>query len=291
MGGLSGVSLAGPSRTAVVSAVGRALHADGPPPHVLNDWLAWDLAGPDGVEMAEALRARLSAGQLVSVSRWTSVRARVVEDLVEAALADGVDQYVILGAGLDSFAYRRRDLLERLRVFEVDHPATQSRKRARLSAVQVDLPSGLSFVPVDFERETFEHELRKAGFDSGKPAVVSWIGVTMYLTLEAVEQTLATLAAFANRSRIVISYDLPAASLTGLQREVRDSLASLVSDLGEPFITTFEPERAEALVRRIGFDAVTHFGPADAVHRYFGGGSNFPVGGSQRLLTATVAAG
>ncbi len=263
---------------------------EGPPPHVLNDWLARDLAGRDGVEMREALRARLSAGQLVSFSRWTSVRARFVEDLVEAALADGIDQYVILGAGLDSFACRRHDLLERLRVFEVDHPATQSWKRDRLISARVETPSDVVFVPVDFERQLFEQELVGAGFDTGRPAVVSWIGVTMYLTLDAVEQTLATLAAFAKGSRIAISYDLPATALTGLQLEVRDALAALVSDLGEPFVTTFEPEGAGALVRRMGFDAITHFGPTDAVQRYFGGEDNFPVGGSQRLLAATVAA-
>jgi methyltransferase (TIGR00027 family) len=273
-----------------MSAVGRALHAEGPPPRVLEDWLAWDLAGPDGVEMAEALRARLSERQLVSFSRWTSVRARFVEDLVEAALADGLDQYVILGAGLDSFAYRRPEVLQRLRVFEVDHPATQAWKRQRLAAMRIDVPNQVVFVPVDFERKAFDDELRDAGFDPGKPVVVSWIGVTMYLTLGAVEQTLATLARFAGGSRFVISYDLPATALTGLQLEVRDSLATLVSDLGEPFRTTLEREEAETLVRRTGFDAISHFSPADAVRDYFDGASDFPVGGSQRLLAATTSA-
>lgn len=273
-----------------MSAVGRALHADGPPPHVLNDWFAWDLAGRDGAELAEALSARLSEGQLVSFSRWTAVRARFVEDLVEAALADGVDQYVILGAGLDSFAYRRPDLLGPLRVFEVDHPATQAWKRQRLAAVRMDVPGEVVFVPVDFERQAFAHELRDTGLDWGKPVLVSWIGVTMYLTLRAVEQTLATLAEFAGGSRIVISYDLPATALTGLQLEVRESLATLVADLGEPFRTTFERDEVESLVRRMGFDAIAHFSPADAVRDYFGGVSNFPVGGSQRLLAATIPA-
>ena len=273
-----------------MSAVGRALHADGPPPHVLNDWLAWDLAGPDGEEMAQVLRARLSVEQLESFGRWTSVRARFVEDLVEAALADGVDQYVVLGAGLDSFAYRRPDLLERLRVFEVDHPATQSWKRRRLEAVGILVPSGISFVPVDFEGQAFEDELLGAGFDPGKAAVVSWIGVTMYLTRDAVEQTVDTFAEFADGSRVVISYDLPATALTGLQREVRDSLATLVSDLGEPFRTTFEREQAESLLRRMGFDGITHFGPTEAVRDYFGGRSYLPVGGSQRLVAAVLSA-
>src|SRR5262249_11850887 len=178
-------------------------------------------------------------------------------------------QYVILGAGLDSLAYRRPDLLERLRVFEVDHPATQAWKRQRLAAMGIDVPSGVEFVPVDFERQAFEDELRNAGFDSAKPVVVSWIGVTMYLTLGAVEQTLARLAEFAGGSRVVISYDLPATALTGLQLEVRDSLATLVSELGEPFRTTFEREEAESLVRHMGFDAITHFSPTDAARDYF----------------------
>jgi len=271
-----------------MSAVGRALHADGPPPHVFVDGLAWGLVGPQGVELAGALRARLSGAQLVSFSRWTSVRARFVEDLVEAAVADGVDQYVVLGAGLDSFAYRRRDLLSRLRVFEVDHPATQSWKRDRLTSLEIDAPSSLSFVPVDFERQAFERALPAAGFNRGRPAVVSWIGVTMYLTLEAVEQTLSTLAAFAAGSRIAITYDLPANALTGLQLEVRNSLATLVSDLGEPFVTTFERDDAESLLRRLGFDDIVHFGPSDAIRSYFDGRRDFRVGGSQRMLAATV---
>lgn len=217
------------------------------------------------------------------------MRARFVEDLVEAALTDGIEQYVILGAGLDSFAYRRHDLLGSLRVFEVDHPATQSWKRGRLTSLQIELPARLSFVPVDFERETFERELFRAGFDPGERAVVSWIGVTMYLTLEAVEQTLAGLSSLAPGTRIAITYDLPAASLTGLQLAVRDSLAVLVSDLGEPFVTTFERDEAESLLHRMGFEGIVHFGPADAVGLYFGGEGGFQVGGSQRLLAAIVA--
>lgn len=272
-----------------MSAVGRALHTDGPPPHVLDDWLAWDLAGRDGEEMAAVLRARLSVGQLESFSRWTSVRARFVEDLVETALGDGVDQYVVLGAGLDSFAYRRPDLLEHLCAFEVDHPATQSWKRRRLETIGVEVPSGISFVPVDFERQAFRDELLDAGFDSGKSAVVSWIGVTMYLSADAVEQTLGTLAEFADGSRMVLSYDLPATALTGLQRDVRDSLATLVSDIGEPFRTTLEREEIESLLGRMGFDAITHFGPTDAARDYFGEGSDLPVGGSQRLVTAVLS--
>lgn len=275
-----------PSRTAVLSAVGRALHADGPAPHVFVDELAWQLAGTDGEALARDLRARLSDAQLVSFSRWTSVRARFVEDLVASAVADGVDQYVILGAGLDSFAFRRHDLLDRLEVFEVDHPATQAWKLKRLTELGLEPPAGLAFVPVDFEQDTFLEVLTSRGFDLGRPAVVSWIGVTMYLSLDAIVDTLTMLAGLAAGSAIAITYDLPATALTGLQLEVRNSLAAIVSDLGEPFVTTFEPAEAESLLRRLGFDHISHYSPTDAAERYFAGERDVRVGGSQRLVVA-----
>lgn len=274
----------------MVSAVGRALHRDGPPPHVLDDGFAHQLADTEGVALLRQLQDRLSEAQLVSFSRWTSVRARFVEDLVEAAMADRVDQYVILGAGLDSFALRRRDLIERLRVFEVDHPATQSWKRHRLKELGIEVPLPLAFVPVDFEQETFVQKLNAAGFDASKPSVVSWIGVTMYLNLDAIEATLKTLAAFAPGSRVVLSYDLPVHALTGLQLEVRNSLAALVADLGEPFMTTFEPAEAESLLRRHGFGNIDNFGPTDAARLYFERENRLWIGGSQRLLAATISA-
>jgi O-methyltransferase involved in polyketide biosynthesis len=112
----------------------------------------------------------------------------------------------------------------------------------------------------------------------------------MYLSLDAVEQTLATLGGLAAGSRLVITYDLPPSALAGTQLGVRDVLASLVSELGEPFLTMFEPDQAELLLRRMGFDNIVHFGPADAVRVYFGGRGGFEVGGAQRLLAATLAA-
>jgi methyltransferase (TIGR00027 family) len=133
------------------------------------------------------------------------VRARF-PDVVERAAAGGVGQYVILGAGLDSFAYRRDDLLGRLRVFEVDHPATQRWKRRRLAQLGVDSPAGLVFAPVDFERQTLREGLAAAGFDFGQLAVFSWAGVTMYLTLDAVNATLATMAGCQAGTWVVLTY-------------------------------------------------------------------------------------
>jgi methyltransferase (TIGR00027 family) len=184
-------SVRGPSQTAVLTAVARALHRDEPPPWVLDDYLAIGLAGADGPALRERLLREAARDDLNAFSRWVCVRARFPEDIVEAAVARGVGQYVILGAGLDSFAYRRTDLLDRLRVFEVDHPQTQAWKRERLDALGVDVPGGLVFAPVDFERQTLAEGLDAAGFDVGARAVFSWIGVTMYLTLDAIAATLA----------------------------------------------------------------------------------------------------
>src|SRR5687767_8803463 len=152
----------GPSRTAVLTAAARALHREEPPPWVLDDQLALALSGEDGRLLAEQLRTELSPQALLGFARWCCVRARLPEDTVERALADGVRQYVILGAGLDSFAYRRGDLLDRLRVFEVDHPASQDWKRQRLDALGLARPPNLVFAPVDFERQTLRAGLEAA---------------------------------------------------------------------------------------------------------------------------------
>ena len=135
----------GPSRTAALTAVARALHREEPPPWVLDDLLAFDLAGVNGEEVRDQLVERLRRPSLLPFIRWVCVRARLPEDVVEDAMLSGVRQYVVLGAGFDTFAYRRRDLMDRgLRVFEVDHPATQEWKRERLRELGIDLPSGWS---------------------------------------------------------------------------------------------------------------------------------------------------
>ncbi len=121
-----GEGVRGPSRTAVLTAVARAVHREEPPPWVIDDYLALPLAGQAGLALLKRLRAQVPAPHLLAFSRWMCVRARFPEDIVERAAASGTRQYVILGAGLDSFAYRRDDLLGQLHVFEVDHPATQS---------------------------------------------------------------------------------------------------------------------------------------------------------------------
>ena len=279
----------GPSRTAVLTAAARALHREEPPPWVLDDGLALALAGDDGRALADRLRAELTPQALLGFTRWCCVRARLPEDTVAAAAAEGVGQYVILGAGLDSFAYRRGDLLDRVRVFEVDHPASQAWKRSRLDALGVSPPPNLVFAPVDFEHQTLGAGLAAAGFDVRVPAVFSWIGVTLYLTPEAIRATLATVAACAAGTRIVLTYNRPLSALGTLGRETDTVIAGIAGAMGEPVISRFEPDEIERLLREVGFTDVADFGPEEAVRTYFAGRQDVRFGGAQRLVVAAGA--
>ncbi|HEV2413362.1 MAG TPA: class I SAM-dependent methyltransferase [Candidatus Dormibacteraeota bacterium] len=271
-----------------MTAAARALHREEPPPWVLDDRLALGLAGDEGVSIAKRLHDEMPTGNLLSFSRWMCVRARLAEDVVERAVAAGIAQYVILGAGLDSFAYRRPDLLERLRVFEVDHPASQAWKRQRVAELGAELPDNLVFAPVDFELQTLRDGLLAAGFDFASAAVFSWIGVTMYLTLRAIEATLEAVAACPRASRIVLTYNLPPSALDDQERAIDSRMSRLTGEMGEPWISFFTPAEAETLVRRCGFAEVDHFGPEQAIRTYFGGRPDVRLGMPQRLLIATV---
>jgi methyltransferase (TIGR00027 family) len=266
------------------------LHREEPPPWVLDDYLALGLAGDEGESITRRLRDDLSAEDLLTFSRWMCVRARLAEDVVERAVADGIRQYAILGAGLDSFAYRRPDLLMRLRVFEVDHPASQAWKRERLAELGVSLPTNLVFAPVDFESQTLRAGLLAAGFDFADGAVFSWIGVTMYLTLAAIEATLETVGGCPPGSRIVLTYNLPLSALEGQARAIGSSMSRSAGEVGEPWLSFFTPAEVEALLRRSGFGEVDHFGPEEAIRTYFAGRPDVRLGMPQRLLIATIGA-
>jgi methyltransferase (TIGR00027 family) len=283
-----GEAIPRPSRTAVLTAVARVLQRTEPRPWVMDDHLALGLAGPEGQALLARLRAEVPRTHLLAFSRWICVRARYAEDVVEQAAGGGLGQYVILGAGLDSFAYRRADLLDRLRVFEVDHPATQEWKRRRLTAIGVALPAGLVFAPVDFERQTLREGLERAGFDFGLPAIFSWIGVTMYLTLDAIHGTLVTVARCAAGSRLVLTYNQPPTALTGATAQIAATFAGLAAELGEPFVSRFTQAEIARLLHGHGFGDITDFGPDEARAAYFQGRADVEIAGAQRLAAATL---
>ena len=217
------------------------------------------------------------------------IRSRFTEDLVERAIGRGVEQYVILGAGLDSFACRRSDLMDRLRVFEVDHPASQSWKQYRLGDLGIEIPGNLVFAPVDFERQTLREGLVSAGFNFARPAVFSWIGVTMYLTLDAIEATLGTISQCMPGSQVALTYNQPHRVLDDIALQVTSTFEPIATEMGEPFVSLFVPDEIEGLLRHHGFDDIAHFGPEQARAAWFSGAAGVAIAGAQRLIAATVS--
>jgi methyltransferase (TIGR00027 family) len=278
-----------PSRTAVLTAVARALYRDEPGPVILDDDLALGLAGEEGPALTERLRTELPRTNVLAFCRWMCIRSRFTEDLVERAICRGVEQYVILGAGLDSFAYRRSDLMDRLRVFEVDHPASQSWKQYRLRDLGIEIPHNLLFAPVDFERQTLREGLVSAGFDFARRAVFSWIGVTMYLTLDAIEATLGTISECMPGSQVALTYNQPRRVLDDISLQVTTTFEGIATEMGEPFVSLFVPDEIEGLLRNHRFDDIVHFGPEEARAAWFSGAVDVAIAGAQRLIATTVS--
>jgi methyltransferase (TIGR00027 family) len=276
-----------PSRTAVGAAIARAMHLDDPGPKVLEDRLARSLVGDAVPEQVEELMAKEPSVQHSYALQFV-VRARYVEDMVERAVGEGVGQYVILGAGLDSFAYRRIDLLDRLRVYEVDHPASQAWKRARLHEVGVEIPDGVVFVPIDFERETLIDVLGAAGFDLTAPAALSWVAVAPYLTRPAIEATLKAVASLPAGTRMVMTYVVPPDILDEVAQRGFHWTAKRTADMGEPLVSLFTPAELEELVLGLGFSHVDHFEAADAKRTYLSGRPDAMLANIERFVTATV---
>lgn len=261
-----------PSATALGAAVQRALHQVIESPVVFDDPLAVPMLGP---QAASALQA---AADVRSQSRGLRagivLRSRYAEDRLAAAVARGVRQYVVLGAGLDTFAYRNPHATLGLEVFEVDHPATQAWKRERLQRAGIALSPRLHFVAVDFETDRLPQRLAESGFRFDRPAVFSMLGVVIYLTETAVFDTLRVVASAAAGSEIVFSFSLPERLLTEAQRQSRARSMARMAALGEPWVSFFDPERLAADLRATGFGTVELLGPEEANRTYFAGRSD-----------------
>ena len=277
-----------PSKSAILTAASRALHREEPQPWVLDDPYAAGLAGEEGDAIIAELQGKISPDKLMAFARWVCIRARLTEDVVDSELARGASQYVILGAGLDSFAYRRPDLVDRLRVFEVDHPASQEWKRRRLEEIGVTPPANLAYCAVDFESESLVDRLTDSGFDWDSRSTFSWIGVTMYLSVDAIRATLRAIGSSARGSAIAVTYNQPPTTLDDFSRDVTTTLAGAVGDMGERFISFFTPSEAATLMRDEGYVDVQDFGGEEAYRRYFGGRDDVRVAGAQRLIVARV---
>ncbi len=258
------------SRTAHRVALRRAAHQLLDRPLVLDDPIAIPILGE---EIAAPLRedpARFERTPLDAYMRaFMAARARFAEEHLDAARDAGAAQYVILGAGLDTFAYRQRRAAPPLRIWEVDRPDTQAWKRARLAAAGIPVPPNLTFVPVDFEIDALPGALAGAGFDASAGAVFAWLGVCMYLTRPAIDTTLAFIASASRGGGVAFDYCIDRARLTGAQQAIFDRLADRVAAAGEPWRTTFVPERLAADLRALGFTTIEDAGQDALNARYF----------------------
>jgi methyltransferase (TIGR00027 family) len=235
------------SKTALRVAIRRAAHQLADPPPVLDDPIALRLIGPGFARDLDRAMEKVAR----DFRAFMAARSRYVEDRLAESVANGVTQYVVLGAGLDTFAYRNP--FSSLRVFEVDFPATQEWKRGLLQQAGIDLPDALTFVPLDFEHKTLAAGLADAGFDDRKPAFFGWLGVAPYLTLDAFRATLSDVARLPAGTATSFDYAFPPETLTPKRRLIFDGLSQRVAAAGEPFRLFFTPAELEAELSAAGF--------------------------------------
>jgi methyltransferase (TIGR00027 family) len=273
------------SKTALRAAMRRAAHQVMDQPCVLNDPIAAPLLGPGfAIDRQREKHPVARAFRL-----FMATRSRFVEDQLAAAVAQGITQYVVLGAGLDTFAYRNP--FPSLRIFEVDFPATQEWKRALLSEAAIALPRSLTFVPLDFEHHTLAEGLAEAGFDVGAAAFFGWLGVVPYLTLEAFRATLGAIARLPAGTAVSFDYALSPQTLSPPRRLAFNMLARRVAAAGEPFQLFFTPEKLQSELQGAGFQRIEQVDSGQLNELYFKGradGLRLPEPGLGMLATAWV---
>jgi methyltransferase (TIGR00027 family) len=278
-----------PSRTARRVAERRAAHQLLDAPVVLSDPLALKIVGANRADE----RARLTAtehGRLARTLRaFMAARARVAEDALARGVAEyTLRQYVILGAGLDTFAYRN-PFADRVRVFEVDHPGTQAWKREQLADAGIAVGAGVVYVPADFESQDLFAALSEADWDAAAPTLFAWLGVTMYLEPATVMRVLQGIGRCARRTQVVFDYAISPTLLGPIERLVFDEFAKRVAAAGEPWVSWFEPNQLRQALHDAGFTRIDDLGPDDLNHRYFGDRvDGMRVGSLAHIIEATV---
>ena len=255
-----------PSRTALRVALRRAAHQlYDAQPLVLDDPIAVPILGQEFLPELHKTTTKLEKPFSSALRAFLVSRSRYAEDMLSNAVARGVTQYVLLGAGLDTFAYRNP--YPNIRVFEIDHPATQRWKRGLLETSDIPVPHNLTFVPVDFEHQTLPTQLLASGFDSSAPTFFAWLGVVPYLTLEAFRSTVRYIAARPPGSGLVFDYGQPRSALPRIEQLAHDSLAARVKLAGEPFQLFFTPR--EVAAELADFYNLEDLGSPEINARYF----------------------
>jgi methyltransferase (TIGR00027 family) len=245
------------SRTALGAAAIRAAHwlVDGEP-RILDDPIAARLIDAHDLERLVANGQALGTVSAKRLRTHVLLRSRYAEDRLARAARRGIGQLVVLGAGLDSFAYRQPDWARSLRIFEVDHPASQNDKRRRLAAAGIEVPGNVEFVGVDFERMSLGEGLRASALDLDRPTFFLCLGVLVYLTGEAAQEIFQLVARFPPGTEIVFTFSRPRSSLS--------DLAGRAAALGEPWLTRWDPRGLQANLRKLGFSRVLFLGQAEA---------------------------
>ncbi len=274
-----------PSRTALRVALRRAAHQlVNTPPLVFPDPFAIPILGPEAAVELQRTPSAHRKPHSAALRAWVVARARFAEDTLATAVANraaaigeaadrttangkAATQYLILGAGLDTFALRNP--FPHLRIFEVDHPATQAWKRDRLRAANLALPASVTLVPVDFEQQSLHRQLLQVGFDFCLPTVTAWLGVVPYLTPEAFAATCRVLGGLPAGSDLVFDYSQPREVLPPVEQLMHDSLAARVAQAGEPFQLFFTPTQLAAALRNHGLQTVEDLGSRELATRYF----------------------
>lgn len=260
------------SWTAVYTSISRAAHQVlDPPPRVIDDPVAVGLVeGSRAEELLACADDFRSPIQCLARSLFI-MRSRFAEDELYEAVRAGAGQYILLGAGLDTFAYRQPEWARWVRIIEVDHPASQARKQDYLRGAGIEIGQNVHFCPLDFEATKLSQGLATCGFDPQVPTFLSWLGVTQYLQLAAITRTLLDIQAFARGSRMVFSFIVADTDLDGVDAQAVQFFSQLAAARGEPWMTRFEPERLQQRLLDLGFAEVRSIDPGELERRYFAG--------------------
>lgn len=280
-----------PSQTARNVAVWRALHLiNDADPKIFADMFARGLAGFD----SDDDMLTWVAGNPRASNRNTpfsfALRHRYTEDQLRQALKRGVKQYVILGAGLDSFALRHPEVVNMIDVYEIDHPASQQWKRDRIAQLGLTVPDRLHYVPIDFEKQTLTEGLIEAGLNRSRPTFFACLGVTQYLTPEANRHLLRQVGRMTDNSSLTIEFIAPPEELSDDDAAVVRAIADGTKAVGEPWFSYFSFDEMEALLRRFGFTTIERFGATDAATKYRLGEPPRHIPGYFRMITASTEA-
>jgi methyltransferase (TIGR00027 family) len=271
------------SRTALGTAYLRAAHQllDAQP-RILEDPVALPLLGPAASQRINDGTDQYRTPEMLALRAHVVLRSRFAEDRLAVAVLRGIKQYVILGAGFDTFPLRQPPWARALKILEVDHPATQAMKRSRLAAADLAMPENAGFASIDLEDESLRHGLLRYHVSVEQPTFFSWLGVTMYLKEDAIDAVLRSVATFPAGSEMVLTF-------APSPNDSSSSLARRVASLGEPWVSYFESEALEAKLRSTGFSKVEFLSPAEAEVRYFRQRpADLPVPKRTNVLSAVV---